>query len=233
MNTRKATLSAIGTPIEGEAWEPGNSSINGDSPRRENMIIEKDFEDDKDNDDDENRPKETETTMTGYIITLIKSRNGKLSESVIIHKVTNICHMLRRADGTKYYGDVGRCVRGCLYSNQVFFRNQQNPDEWCVNEDMAKKFEDRSACKIRNRQIKYQKTAEFKKEAHPLKSALRKSAEGITTLLAKKRWRRKPTAYQSILKSINTLGDYLAKKEGTKAVPVSYTHLTLPTIYSV
>eukprot|EP01016_Furgasonia_blochmanni_P045223 TRINITY_DN6347_c0_g1_i2.p1 TRINITY_DN6347_c0_g1~~TRINITY_DN6347_c0_g1_i2.p1 ORF type:complete len:476 (+),score=70.58 TRINITY_DN6347_c0_g1_i2:149-1576(+) len=105
-----------------------------------------------------------EITLTGYLIKLIRQNGGYNTEDSLAEGVKKIIDFLRRPDGSKYSGDVMRTVRGCLFSNNLFFRVSHSEDEWGIKEDLAKQFEEQTARKIMRKIENKEKRKISKKE---------------------------------------------------------------------
>ena len=91
-------------------------------------------------------PKKAEITLTGQLISIIRSCGGQVDEKTILQKIKPIFPYLRRINGNKYSGSLEKTVIGGLFSSEIFvFEN----NIWGLREELAQKYENKTMMKIR------------------------------------------------------------------------------------
>eukprot|EP00743_Colponemidia_sp_Colp-15_P002330 GILK01002526.1.p1 GENE.GILK01002526.1~~GILK01002526.1.p1 ORF type:complete len:288 (-),score=59.73 GILK01002526.1:190-1053(-) len=90
-----------------------------------------------------------EKTLPGFLIKYIRDQGRACSEDEMFSAAGQIFEDLRKPDGTKYKGDIAKSVKGSLYANGLFNRNEDGT--WSVKEEEARAYENKVMEKMQKR----------------------------------------------------------------------------------
>lgn len=158
-------------------------------------------------------------TLIGSIIRLLRSR-GNMHFTDIIHEISKFYHNLRRADGSKYEGNISKAVRGCLTSSKIFY--SAGEDIWSIQDQQAQIYERNTTQKVKALLTKKRtkvgrKPKEDSIEANSNQDLKKKlnSADDESEIKTRKKAKRSSEKYQQMYDLLNNCSKALKANDGT------------------